>query len=188
MAQRTLFDVFGLPPAFHLSAKELEERYLALSRELHPDRHARATPRQRVVALQRTTELNDAYKVLKHDVRRAEYLLTLHGIDVGEEKPSSPMSDERTRIDPALLMEVMELREALAEARAAADEPAIARLAEDVRARSAAARRAIDAGFTALEAGDESRLTEIAQALVALRYHGRFLDEVEAHEAAKESV
>lgn len=189
MSQRNYFEVLGvLPPRYHLPARELEGRYLALSRELHPDRHVKATPRERALALVRTTELNDAYKVLKHDVKRAEYLLKLSGIDVGEEKPSSLMTDERTRVDPAMLMEVMELREALAEARAEGNDAKVAELADDVRARAQAARATIDAGFGAYEAGDETQLSKIAQALIALRYHQRFLDEVEAHEEAREGA
>jgi molecular chaperone HscB len=187
MSQRNFFDVLGMAPSFHVSKQELEERYLALSRELHPDRHVKATPRERVVALQRTTELNDAYKVLRSDGPRAEYLLRLHGIDVGEEKPASLMSDERTRVDPKLLMEVMELREALGEARVAGDEGKVAELAADVRARSAVAEREVGEGFRAFEAGDGSRLQPIAQALISLRYFRRFLDEVEAHEAEVEA-
>ena len=66
----------------------------------------------------RNTELNDAYKVLQDDVKRAEYLLKLEGVDIGEEKPQSTTgATKQLVVDPKLLMEIMELREALAEAR-----------------------------------------------------------------------
>jgi molecular chaperone HscB len=179
---RNHFEVMGLQAAYHLSLPDLERRYHALSKELHPDRHAQKTPRERLVALERTTELNLAYKVLKDDVKRAEYLLRLSGIEVAEERPSSEMTDERTRVDPAFLMQIMELREELAEAKAAGDGARVKSLADQVRGRAAESQQGIDQAFRGLEAGDDSRLRAIAQALIALRYYGRFLDEVAGDE------
>src|SRR5258708_7817158 len=125
---RTFFDVLGIERRFHLDGAALERRYLELSKQHHPDRHAKAEARQRTQALLATTELNDAYRVLKNDVKRAEYLLKLEGIDVAEEKPSR-------EVDPGLLGEVMELREGLAEARMDGDAAKVSELERDVRAR-----------------------------------------------------
>src|SRR6516225_12473093 len=105
---RDYFDVLGVKRAYHLDPAELEARYLALSRQTHPDRFAKALPRERLEAVVRNTELNDAYKVLKHDIKRAEYLLKLEGIDVGEEKPQATTgATKQLVVDPHLLMEVM---------------------------------------------------------------------------------
>ena len=61
-------------------------------------------PRERLEAVVRNTELNDAYKVLKHEVKRAEYLLKLEGIDIGEEKPQSTTgATKQLVVDPKLL-------------------------------------------------------------------------------------
>lgn len=175
---RDYFDVLGVKRAYHLDPAELEERYLALSKQTHPDRFAKALPRERLEAVVRNTELNDAYKVLKRDIKRAEYLLKLEGIDVGEEKPQATTgATKQLVVDPRLLMEVMELREGLAEARSDGDEGKVAQMTADVQARHAEALRIVDAGFTAYESGDRSQLDAIARALVAIRYYGRFLDE-----------
>ncbi|HZS41979.1 MAG TPA: Fe-S protein assembly co-chaperone HscB [Polyangia bacterium] len=158
---RTFFDVLGVPRAYHQPAGELERRFHALSRELHPDRFAKAAPRARVEALQKTTELNDAYRVLKDDVKRAEYLIKLEGFDVADEKSAS------VKPDPALLAEMMELNEQLSDG----NQQALARLTDD---RRALALRSVDDAFYAFEKGDRSVLPKIAQSLVAIRYYTRF--------------
>lgn len=180
---RDHFEVLGLPRAYHLDAEDLERRYLALQKETHPDRFAKALPRERMEAVVRNTELNDAYKVLKHDVKRAEYLLKLEGVDIGEEKPQSTTgSTKQLVVDPKLLMEIMELREELAEARGDGNDGKVAELTKDVVGRRAAAMKAVDEGFAAFERGDKKVLDGIARALVSLRYYGRFMDEVEGKE------
>jgi hypothetical protein len=73
-------------------------------------------------------------------------------------------------------MEVMELREALAEARAEGDEAKIAALGDDVRARRDRAMAEVEEGFSR----DDN--AAVASALVALRYYRRFLDEIARHE------
>jgi molecular chaperone HscB len=184
---RDLFEVLGVRRAFHLSAEELEEKFLALSKQLHPDRFAKAGPRERMLALTRTTELNDAYRTLKNETRRAEYLLKLEGLDIAEERPSSVNGkDQRVKVDPSLLMEMMELNEQLADARADDDHERVKALAAEVAARRAEARRTVDAGFSAYESGDRAALNRIAQALIAMRYHARFFEQVEAFESGKE--
>lgn len=178
---KTFFDVLGVPRAFHLDASALEAQLRALSKQFHPDRFAKAAPHERMVALQRTTELNDAYRVLKDPVRRAEYLLKLEGIDVADERSA------QVKAPPALLAEVLELNESLADARLAHDRDQVEALAAEVRARRERAMRAVDEGFGAFEKGDRSMLRQVAEALVAMRYHARFLEQVEAFEELEES-
>jgi molecular chaperone HscB len=180
---RDHFEVLGLPRRYHLDGAELEARYLALQKETHPDRFAKALPRERLEAMVRNTELNDAYKTIKHEIRRAEYLLKIEGIDIGDEKPQAATdATKQLVVDPHLLMEIMELREQLAEARAEEDLPRVEALAAGVRARQAAALAIVDRGFGAYESGDRSQLDAIARALVSLRYYGRFMDEATAKE------
>lgn len=180
---RDFFEVFGLPRAFHLDAAELERRYLALQKETHPDRFAKALPRERMEAMVRNTELNDAYKVLKEMRPRAEYLLRLEGVDIGEERPRAVSGETRQLVlDPQLLIEIMSLREALAEARSDEDEAEVQRLTAEVRGRQEAAMQIVEDGFSAYERGDKGQLDAIARALVSLRYYGRFMDDVEGKE------
>ena len=164
------FAVLGVPRRYELDPAELEKRYKDLTRKLHPDRFARADARARRFSLERATQVNDAYKLLRQPVRRAEYLLKLAGIDVADEKEGGK------KVDPAFLMEVMEQREALAEARAAGDGARLAAMAAEMRGRREAALQAVSAGFA------RGALDDVARALVALRYYDRFLEEISAHE------
>jgi molecular chaperone HscB len=177
------FEVLGLARAYHLDAADLEARYLELQKQTHPDRFAKAMPRERMEAVVRNTELNDAYKVLKHDIKRAEYLLKLEGVDIGEERPQSTTgATKQMVVDAKLLIEVMQLREELADARAEKDEAKVTALTEDVKVRRANAMDLVGDGFAAYDKGDKSKLDAIARALVSLRYYARFMDEVEGKE------
>lgn len=179
---RDHFEVLGVPRRYHLDGAELEEKYLALQKETHPDRFAKAAPKERLDAVVRNTELNDAYKVLKNDVKRAEYLLKLEGIDLGDEKPQATTgATKQLVVDPRLLMEVMELRESLADARGEGDEAKVRELTADVQRRQGEAKKIVEDGFTAFEKGDRGKLDAIARALVSLRYYARFMDEVEGN-------
>ena len=103
------FSTFDLPATFALDAALLSARYRDLQAAAHPDRFVNATDAEQRVAMTRAMEINDAYATLKDPVRRAMYLLSLQGIDGLDEKNTSmPMS---------FLLEQVEWREALADAR-----------------------------------------------------------------------
>ena len=176
---KTYFDMVGLDRRYHLSLRELEERYHAGAREHHPDRHVRDAERQRVASALATAELTEAYRTLKDPVKRAEYLLELEGVRIADERSAHPVA-------PGFLVEIMELREGLEEARGAKDEARVQALGADVRGRSERAMAEVGALFQRYDGGDRAALPAIADALVALRYYRRFLDELEAHEEEQE--
>jgi molecular chaperone HscB len=103
------FAMLGLPPRFDLDTPSIEARFRERSRELHPDRFANAPAAERAQALVKARALNDAYQVVRRPQRRAEALLERAGLHIGDHE----------KLDPAFLMEILELREELAEARAA---------------------------------------------------------------------
>src|SRR4051812_18581474 len=144
------FRVFGIPRGYPLDLVDLERRYKEMTKVLHPDRFARADERARRASLKRSIHLNEAWRTLKDPVRRAEYLLSLAGWEVGGEGGTSkPVDGHRVKLPvaPALLMEVMELREGLAEARADGDHVKVHALAAAVRGRREAALRAVGSVF-----------------------------------------
>jgi molecular chaperone HscB len=163
------FAILGVPRRYDLATEELEARFRELSRKVHPDRFARAAPAERLRALQAATALNDAYRALKTPVGRAEHLLELAGMKLAENDP----------VDQALLLEVLELREGLAEAQASGDEPRARGLTDEVAARRAASMRRVGELFAA-----GTDLGEVKRELIALRYFQRFLDEAAGEEAA----
>ncbi len=100
------FELFDLPAAFNIDAAVLQQRYRKLQQTLHPDRFANGTEREKLLAVQRTAQLNDAYQTLRSPLSRAEYLLALRGIELAHE--------QTTVQDPEFLMAQMEWRERIA--------------------------------------------------------------------------
>lgn len=108
------FELFGLPVTFDIDTGDLVARYREVQRRVHPDKFANASDQDRRLSLQMTALINEAFQTLKDPVRRGRYLLSLRGIDLGDETD--------TAMDPAFLMEQIELRENL-EAVKQADNP-----------------------------------------------------------------
>jgi molecular chaperone HscB len=103
------FSLFGLPHKLWIEMGTLEQKFLQLSWKLHPDNFMNASPAEQELSLKRSSELNDAYRVLRDPVGRVEYLLELQGMrKEGEHKQQAP---------PELLEEVFELNEWLDELR-----------------------------------------------------------------------
>ena len=174
------FRVFGLPRKFDLDMVDLERRYKEMTKVLHPDRFARADGRARRASLERSVQLNLAWSTLSEPVPRAEYLLSLQGIEVGESassKKSGEVDNRATQpVDTALLIEVMDLREALAEARSRGDRAKVTSLVSDVQAHHDKEMAEVAVGFAAAQ----PYLAAIAARMVAARYYRRFLEDAEA--------
>jgi molecular chaperone HscB len=177
---QSYFDLLGVEPRYHLDAADLERRFHERSRKHHPDRHVKSDPETRVRSALHTAQLNQAYRTLREPVQRAEYLLRLHGIEISDERSGH-------KVDPAFLMEILELREQLAEARAESDPVRVRALGEAVRTRREQALADAEAGFSRFESGEREALGAVADALVAERYFRRFLDEVEAFDEARQA-
>ncbi|HEX3893853.1 MAG TPA: Fe-S protein assembly co-chaperone HscB [Terracidiphilus sp.] len=111
------FSVFGLVPRLDLDLGMLEHEFHKLSRKLHPDRFARAGNNEKEWSLADTALLNDAYRTLRDPVRRTEYLLKLHGAEIGEEHSGKGRIDP-SRVPADLLEEVFDLNMQLEEMRA----------------------------------------------------------------------
>ena len=103
------FDLFGLSPIYSIEGEALERSYREIQSKVHPDRFAHAGDAERRASLQWTTRVNEAYRTLKDPVQRAKHLLELHGVDVAFET--------NTAMPPEFLMQQMELRESLEEAK-----------------------------------------------------------------------
>ncbi|MBV0934085.1 Fe-S protein assembly co-chaperone HscB [Marinobacterium weihaiense] len=105
---RNYFEFLGVPVSFDVDQARLAECYRDLQKQLHPDRHSHQSEREQRLAVQYTAYLNEALATLKSPLKRAQYLLSLKGIDT--------LSDSSNQLDPMFLMEQMELRERAAEA------------------------------------------------------------------------
>jgi len=158
------FELFGVPPRFAQDRAGLDARWKELQREAHPDRFAAQGAAAQRVAMQWSVRINEAYQRLKDPLKRAAYLCELHGAPVNAEN--------NTAMPPAFLMQQMEWRETLDEARAPS---ALEALADEVtQARRAALQRCeqlID------EAQDYAQAVAQVRALMFIE---RFADEVNA--------
>src|SRR5262249_2627195 len=120
-----LFAALGIEPRFDVDAAQLEAAFHARSAEVHPDRFASAPAAERVAAVRRSMELNQAYKPLRRPVPRGEYRLARAGRGIVE----------GDKVDAAFLAEVLEVREQLEEARAAGKLDEVTRLERAMKAR-----------------------------------------------------
>lgn len=102
------FQRLGLPQSFTLDPTAVERSYLEKSRALHPDFFQNAPESERRASLSLTAALNEAYVALRDPYRRAEHLLALQ---------NGPSAGQAKNLDQAFLMEMMELREQIDEAR-----------------------------------------------------------------------
>ena len=93
------FDIYEIEPSFSISENELKKKYLVLQKKFHPDRFAHSRIEEQKTALINSSLINDAYQVLKDDIRRAKYLLECNGVEI------------TNHTNPAFLMKQMEYEE-----------------------------------------------------------------------------
>ncbi|WP_440876555.1 co-chaperone HscB [Thalassotalea sp. PLHSN55] len=105
------FQLFGIEQGFNIDLNALSAIYQKLQKAVHPDRFAHSSAQEQLVAVQKSSTINDAYHTLKDPLKRAEYLLKLRGTDMPSEQASFG--------DVSFLMRQMELREMLDEVKQA---------------------------------------------------------------------
>ncbi|HXD40832.1 MAG TPA: Fe-S protein assembly co-chaperone HscB [Ramlibacter sp.] len=162
--QSSDFELFGLPERFEQDRDAIDARWKELQREAHPDRFAAQGAAAQRVAMQWSVRINEAYQRLKEPIKRAAYLCELRG---------APISAENNTAMPAqFLVEQMEWREALDDAKGQKDLDAL----EDQlgRARKQAVQR------IARLLDEESDAAAAAQQVRALMFIERFGRDVEA--------
>jgi len=101
------FQIFNLEEKFSIALDGLTERYQAIQKTVHPDKFAHASKQEQLIAVKKSTLVNDAYQTLKNPIKRAEYMLSLRKVVMPSEQASFS--------DNSFLMRQMELREMLAE-------------------------------------------------------------------------
>ncbi len=165
------FATLGITRAFDVDLAAVEKVHRELSRALHPDRYVGAPPSERRESLGKAVEVNEAWRIVRDPIRRAEALLALSGVTVSE--GDGPRS---STADPAFLMEMLEQREALAEAKQKKDREAVRSMAAAIEARARDVERDLARGFAQGEA------KTLVERVGELKFYRRFLDEVSAIE------
>ena len=158
------FVILGIPRVFDVDLRAAEKNHRELSRVLHPDKYAGGTVTERRDALSKAADVNEAWRIVRDPVRRAEALFRLAGVEVGETKEPKP--------DPELLMEVLEKREALADAKSARDLDKVRALESEIEARE----KKIEDALAHAAAFDVTLVAKLGE----MRFYRRFLEEASA--------
>ena len=77
---QNFFDTFNLPVLFNIDIDMLNHQYRTLQKTIHPDRFVNATDSEKKQSLQKSTQINDAYQVLKDPIKRASHIISLHQV------------------------------------------------------------------------------------------------------------
>lgn len=130
---QNFFELFGMAPNYEIDPIRLEQAYRDIQSQVHPDRFAHLSDAERRLSMQWATQANEAYQTLRQPLGRARYLLHLNGVEIHEET--------NTAMSPAFLMQQMEWREAIGEAKAARALPELEHLSGQLRAEMQAQQR-----------------------------------------------
>jgi molecular chaperone HscB len=111
--QSTDFELFDLQPIFAQDRSLIDGRWKDLQRQAHPDKFAAQGAAAQRIAMQWSVRINEAYQRLKDPLKRAAYLCELHGAPINAEN--------NTAMPAAFLVQQIELREALDDAKTSED-------------------------------------------------------------------
>ena len=118
------FELFQMPVKFEIDAQQLDAAYREVQGRVHPDKFVTATDAEKRVAMQWATRANEAYQTLKNPLKRAMYLCEMNGVDLATET--------NTNMPTAFLMQQIEWREALDEARDTKSQSALEQLENEL--------------------------------------------------------
>jgi molecular chaperone HscB len=168
-AARNHFAIFGLPEKFGLDMAALESAWRAVQGAVHPDRFAGGTDAQRLLALQMSTQINQAHETLKDPVRRASYLCELQGVPIDAERNTAMPED--------FLMQQMEWRESMEDAVAARDVRGLSQLADEVYAAIAESELLLEHLLDSPSADVARASAEVRRLMFLTKFQSQVLDE-----------
>ncbi len=163
-ASDNYFTFFGLTPRFVFDTSALDRAYLAIQKEVHPDRHASGSDAEQRLAMQMATYANGAYRTLKDPIARGLYLCQLQGVEADLET--------NTAMPAEFLMKQMEWREALDDH--ADDLEALEQLATEVEASRSDSLQQLTNAF---EQSSYSKAVDILRGLLFINKFATELDD-----------
>ncbi|XP_051924767.1 iron-sulfur cluster co-chaperone protein HscB isoform X1 [Hippocampus zosterae] len=105
----SFFSIMDCEDTFALDMHKLQKRYLQLQRSLHPDNFSQKSAEEQEYSAHQSAHVNKAYTTLLKPLSRGLYLLELKGMRIDEGTDSGA--------DAEFLQELMEINEALEQAR-----------------------------------------------------------------------
>ena len=168
---QNFFELFGFQPAYQIELSQLDKIYLEIQSQVHPDKFVLMGDAERRLSMQWATLANEAYQTLKKPINRARYLLQLHHVDTQEET--------NTAMPAAFLMQQMELREAVVDAKMAQDIDALEKVESELKGEIKALHNVLG-----LQLDVEADYQGAAQNVRKLRFLEKLVSEInDAYEA-----
>jgi molecular chaperone HscB len=161
------FALFRLPRAYDLDERALHDKFLAVSRSVHPDYFSGSGAEMRQLAVRLSAELNEAYKVLSDPVLRARYLLETSG--------EGNQASDRAAC-PEVLGEALTLREEIEDANASGDTETLRRVRCQVQAKRAAIADEIGKLARELPSAEATQRSRLRTLLNSIGYYDNLLE------------
>lgn len=159
------FSALGLPRKLTVDPADLDRRYFALSREVHPDRFGQATRSEQAASVATASLINTAYRTLKDKFSRAQY---------GVEAERGPLERGAARVPQDLVEEIFDMQEAIEER----DPSRLAEFAAAFKETAAGLEARLNQAFAAFDAGADNGsraavLDELTQVVLEKQYLNR---------------
>ena len=98
------FKLFELPVSLKVDKSQLAKKYFELQKKYHPDFFTQSDEEDQAAALEKSSSINKALKLLQNQDETIKYVLELKGLLA---------EDEKYQLPPDFLMEMMDLNENL---------------------------------------------------------------------------
>ena len=168
--EQNFFTLLGQVQQFTVNRAALKKQFRHLQREYHPDRYIAKTPQEQRLAVQFSAHLNTAFAVLDNPVKRATHLLELSGVEIDHQNS--------TIKDPSFLMQQMEIRETLDDARAASDLPALEVLLNQVSDQFHACQQGFSAQMESTQLSSPSDEKDLRDTVGKMQFYEKLCDEL----------
>lgn len=98
----TYFELYNIPISLHPNQDLVKKTFYELSRKYHPDFYTQLSEEEQAEGLEKSSMVNQAYKVFQHADETIKYVLQLKGLLEEEEK---------YQLSPDFLMEMLDLND-----------------------------------------------------------------------------
>ena len=169
------FERFGLPTRFLLDGEALTTAFHRAQRMVHPDRFVSSPDKERRFALEHSTVMNDAFRILKDPMPRAGYMLKCLGLDVEDERAIT--------LAPSFLITILELRESLEELTGPDAHVERRRIQQSVALEYEEGLSRLGSRLDGQSMIEEGTLQNLGQLYAQLKYLRKVLEEIERLEA-----
>lgn len=107
------FELYDLPVSLLPDTQQVKQKFYELSRKYHPDFYSQASENEQAEALEMSSLVNKAFKAFNNKDETIKYVL---------QQKELLQEEEKYQLSPDFLMEMMDLNEALMDAKMEGDQ------------------------------------------------------------------